>query len=640
MKKNAIDTYLVTGANGFVGRALCNSLTASRLPVRAAVRSSGQISGLLESVVAEPIDNVGPDTDWSRALKGVRIVIHLAARVHVMQDTVEDSLAAFREVNLKGTEHLARSAADRGVRRFIYMSSIKVCGEGKPVPYTERDAPVPQDPYGVSKWEAEQVLSKVAADTGLEVVIIRPPLVYGPHVKANFLRMLKLVGSGFPLPLGAINNRRSMVYVGNLIDAIMACVENPNALSGRHFWLVMDVDVSTPQLIRMIAAEMNKSSRLVPVPPALLKLIGKLTGKTAEVERLTGTLCVDSSKFRRMLNWQPPFTMEEGIKETVQVVYCTTDISTILLVIVSLLLGSVGAWFMSRYADKFGLIDKPNERSSHSITTPRGGGVGIVLAFLFAGFFLKDYFFTILAGFVGLIGLLEDRFVILPKIRLLLQIVTAALVVVLFRGLPVSVVTVMVFLFWIVFIAGTANFFNFMDGINGIAGLTGLVGFGLISLFLFINSHDPDVAIMSLVLSMGCLGFLPFNLLKARVFMGDVGSIFLGFMFASFVVKLSLSVSAFLCLIMFLSTFYADGLITMYYRWRRGEHLMEAHRSHLYQYACNELKVPHWKVSLSYAFVQFIFGILALLAYREGIMWQSCSIRTILCFQHIDLPHG
>ncbi len=188
----------------------------------------------------------------------------------------------------------------------------------------------------------------------------------------------------------------------------------------------------------------------------------------------------------------------------------------VLLVMGSFILGSSGAWFMSRYAYRLGLIDKPNERSSHSITTPRGGGVGIVLAFLFAGVFLKNHFFTILAGFIGLIGLLEDRFVILPKIRLLFQIVTAALVIVLFRGLPASVIIVMVFLFWIVFIAGTANFFNFMDGINGIAGLTGLVGFGLISLFLFINSHDPDVAIMSLVLSMGCLGFLPFNLLKAR----------------------------------------------------------------------------------------------------------------------------
>jgi len=287
---------------------------------------------------------------------------------------------------------------------------------------------------------------------------------------------------------------------------------------------------------------------------------------------------------------------------------------------------------MSRYAYKFGLVDRPNERSSHSIATPRGGGVGIVLAFLFAGFFLKDYLFIILAGVVGLIGLLEDRFAILPKIRLLFQFVIAALVVILFRGVPASVITVFVFLFWIVFIAGTANFFNFMDGINGIAGLTGFVGFGLMALFLLLNSHESDAAVMNLALSMGCLGFLPFNISKAKVFMGDVGSIFLGFIFASFVVKLSLSADVFLCLIMFLSTFYADGLITIYSRWRKGENLMEAHRNHLYQYLCNELQVPHWKVSLSYAFIQFILGILALLAYREGMMWQIALIGLFCIF--------
>ncbi|MFQ5329628.1 MAG: glycosyltransferase family 4 protein [Thermodesulfobacteriota bacterium] len=294
----------------------------------------------------------------------------------------------------------------------------------------------------------------------------------------------------------------------------------------------------------------------------------------------------------------------------------------VLLIIGSLALGTAGAWFMSRYADTFGLIDRPNERSSHSISTPRGGGVGIVLTLILAGFFLKDHLFVILTCCVGLLGLLEDRFAIPPQIRLLFQLVFAALVVILLSGFPASVVTVILFLFWVVFIVGSANVFNFMDGINGIAGLTGFVGFGLLSLFLSINAHEPDAATMSLALLMGCLGFLPFNLFKARVFMGDVGSIFLGFIFASFVVKLSLSLGTFLCLIMFLSTFYADGLITIAYRWRRGENLMEAHRSHLYQYACNELKIPHWKVSLSYTFVQAVIGILALLAYREGIMWQ------------------
>jgi nucleoside-diphosphate-sugar epimerase len=244
------------------------------------------------------------------------MVVHLAARVHVMKDNATDPLTAYREVNLIGTEHLARMAANIGVKRFIYMSSVKVLGDGKPFPYTEWDTPAPEDPYGISKWEAEQAINKIAAETELKAVVLRAPLVYGPQVKANYLNLLKLVKRGLPLPVGAINNRRSMIYIGNMVNTIITCLEHP-AATGETFIVSDGNDVSTPQLICMIASAMGKDPRLLSFPPSLLKLLGKVAGKSAEVERLTGSLCVDISKIRRTLNWKPPFSMEEGIRETV-----------------------------------------------------------------------------------------------------------------------------------------------------------------------------------------------------------------------------------------------------------------------------------------------------------------------------------
>jgi Fuc2NAc and GlcNAc transferase len=305
----------------------------------------------------------------------------------------------------------------------------------------------------------------------------------------------------------------------------------------------------------------------------------------------------------------------------------------VLLVVGSFIMCAAGAWFMSRFAFRLGLIDRPNERSSHSSSTPRGGGIGILLAFLIAGlFFTKSFFFTILAGIIGLIGLLEDRFTIPPKTRLLLQIIISTVAVFLFTGFPTTAIAVILIFFNVAFITGTANFYNFMDGINGIAGLTGLVGFGLISISPFVIAGESDIALMSLVLSAGCLGFLLFNIPKAKVFMGDVGSIFLGFVFASFVVKLSANIEIFICLIMFLCTFYADALLTIFYRLKRRENLMQAHRSHLYQYMSNELQIPHWIVSLIYALTQFIFGLFALYAYKWGVTWQFviCGVFVVL----------
>lgn len=234
-----------------------------------------------------------------------------------MNDTATDPLSAFRQINVAGTERLARMAAINGVKRFVYVSSIKVNGEGCEKPFTEHDIPAPDDPYGVSKWEAEQTLHKVADDTGLEVVILRPPLVYGLEVKANFLSLLKLFDRAIPMPLSSINNLRSLICVENLVDAIITCITHPKAV-GQTYLVSDGKDVSTPELIRRAAAALGRPARLFPFPPSLMRFVGKLFGKSDAVERLIGSLTIDSSKIRRELGWKPPYTMEQGLKETAE----------------------------------------------------------------------------------------------------------------------------------------------------------------------------------------------------------------------------------------------------------------------------------------------------------------------------------
>jgi nucleoside-diphosphate-sugar epimerase len=260
------------------------------------------------------------DTDWSTALQGVDVVIHLAARVHVMTDAADDPITEFRLVNTAGTEHLARCAAASGVKRFVYVSSIKVNGEATSgnARFTEQDQPNPQDAYGVSKWEAEQVLHRVAAETGLEVVIVRPPLVYGAGVKGNFAQMLRVVALGFPLPFAGVKNKRDLVYVGNLVDALITCAMHPAAAGNTY--LVSDGEaVSTPDLLRGLAKALGVSSRVFALPIGLLKLAGALFGKADQVERLVGSLQVDSSKIRRELGWVPPFSVHDELTATVKV---------------------------------------------------------------------------------------------------------------------------------------------------------------------------------------------------------------------------------------------------------------------------------------------------------------------------------
>lgn len=305
---------LLTGVGGFVGAALHKQLEKmSGLGVRYTGRSLK-----CEAVNDYHVADLTPGTNWEPIVSGINVIIHCAARVHIMDDNVNDPLAEFRTVNVEGTLNLALQAEKAGVRRFIFISSIKVNGEGttQNQMYRESDAPKPEDEYGLSKCEAEIALLELAKNSNMDVVIIRPPLVYGPAVKGNLLSLLKLAKTGFPLPLGAIHNRRSMVYVGNLVDLIIRCIDHPDAAN--QVFLVSDNrDLSTTELLRMIRADMNLPVRLLPVPSALLHLVGRLTGKSQVIERLCGSLQVDVSKAHKLLEWKPPFSVEEGMREMV-----------------------------------------------------------------------------------------------------------------------------------------------------------------------------------------------------------------------------------------------------------------------------------------------------------------------------------
>ncbi len=305
---------LVTGANGFVGKALCGQLAGQGFAVRAVVRSATSQVENAEMVVVGAIDG---EICWGAALGGVDVVVHLAARVHVMNDAVADPLAEFRRVNADGTLNLARQAAAAGVRRFIFVSSIKVNGEETALgqPFTEKDPPAPQGDYAVSKWEAEQGLMQLAAATGMEVVVIRPPLVYGPGVKANFLQMMSWLSKGVPLPLGAIGNKRSLVALANLVDLLVACIDH-SAAANQTFLVADGDDVSTTELLQRLGKVLGKPARLLAVPSWLIKGLATLVGKRAAVERLLGSLQVDISKAAKLLNWSPPVSMDAALLET------------------------------------------------------------------------------------------------------------------------------------------------------------------------------------------------------------------------------------------------------------------------------------------------------------------------------------
>lgn len=304
---------LLTGGNGFVGTGLLARMrTDNVFAVRVVVRRP--IDSLpYETVLAE----VGPDTDWSAALNGVTTVLHAAARVHMMQDEAANPLEEYRRVNVAGTMNLARQAAAAGARRFIFVSSIKVNGERTVArrPFTPEDVPAPVDPYGMSKHEAEQQLRDLALRTGMEVVIIRPVLVYGPGVKGNFRTLLRWLQRGVPLPLGAIHNRRSLVALDNLVDLIVTCIRHP-AAANQTFLVSDGDDLSTTELLHRAAAALRTRARLIPVPMKALQLTGRLLGRGAMVERLCGSLQVDITKTRESLGWMPPVRVDEALERT------------------------------------------------------------------------------------------------------------------------------------------------------------------------------------------------------------------------------------------------------------------------------------------------------------------------------------
>jgi nucleoside-diphosphate-sugar epimerase len=305
----------VTGASGFVGRHLCRYLIALGYRVRAIVRSKSREWDVCEQVA---VGNIDHDTDWQAALDGVDTVIHLAARAHVMQEHEADPISVFRQVNVAGSCALARQAVVAGVRRLIYMSSIKVNGESTDgIPFHADDAPIPEDPYGQSKWEAEQSLSEIVDKTALELVIIRPVLIYGSGVKGNLQRLAGLIQRGLPLPLASIENSRSLLSIDNLLDFMGCCIEHPMA-AGEVFLVSDGDDQSTPQLIRKMAMAMGRSARLVYLPVGLLRLIGRITGNSAIIQRLTGDLQVDIEKNEKLLGWKPVIDVESALAAMVK----------------------------------------------------------------------------------------------------------------------------------------------------------------------------------------------------------------------------------------------------------------------------------------------------------------------------------
>lgn len=301
---------LVTGASGFVGSALVSRLHHDEAwSVRAATRAAAALP-----VDAVTIDGIDGTTDWSRALAGIDVVVHLANRAHVPHDISSDSLADYRRVNVDGTLRLAEQAAAAGIRRFVFVSSVKVNGEQGV--FLESDPPAPRDAYGVSKMEAERALQYLGSRSGLGVVIVRPPLVYGPGVKANFAALVNVVSRGIPLPLGAIRNRRSLVALDNLVDFLCTCVSSP-AATGETFFVSDGHDLSTPDIVRQIASALDRPARLLSVPPMLVASAGALLGRRGAAARLLGSLQVDISKARRLLGWTPPVSVPDAFRRAV-----------------------------------------------------------------------------------------------------------------------------------------------------------------------------------------------------------------------------------------------------------------------------------------------------------------------------------
>ena len=315
MSVTKVKSVLVTGANGFVGSVLVPELSSRGFDVGQLVRDKKYQDNLkIKSFCIDDLDDL---VDLTEPLKDVDVVIHLAARVHVMTDKNIDPLAEYRRVNVESTMNLARQAASLGVKRFIFVSSVKVNGEltEKGLLFKADDNPNPKDPYGISKWEAESALMKLSKGSGMEVVVVRPPLVYGPGVRANFSSMMTWLYKSIPLPFGSVDNRRSLVFIDNLVDLLIRVIDHPKA-AGDVFLVSDDHDVSTTVLLKSMSYALGKKAKLIPVPLFLLKIIFNITGKASLSQRLLGSLRLDISKTKKLLNWTPPVSFEDGIEKT------------------------------------------------------------------------------------------------------------------------------------------------------------------------------------------------------------------------------------------------------------------------------------------------------------------------------------
>ena len=318
---------LITGTSGFIAQSLCKTLSKSGRPVRGAARSINSLSANTD-IEYVSVGDISLKKNWKDTLVDVDCVIHCAGRTHVMNETKTDTLKIYRSVNVDGTKQLAEQAAKAEVKRLIFLSSIKVNGESTNIDndiisnnqkkniFTNNDIPNPEDSYAISKLEAEKVLWEISAKTNLEVVVVRLPLVYGYGVKGNMARLMKLINSGIPLPFSLIKNQRSLIGIDNLVDVLIRCVDHPEA-SGKTFLVSDGEDLSTPDLLRHVASSMERSTRLFPFPISLLKLFGFAIGKSSEINRLTNSLQVDISFTRKILNWSPPLTVQEGIRRMV-----------------------------------------------------------------------------------------------------------------------------------------------------------------------------------------------------------------------------------------------------------------------------------------------------------------------------------
>ena len=312
-----MSNILITGSTGFVGQKLCKKLISDNYSIREAVRSNSE-----KQLGIKEIFNVGEidkSTNWSASLQDIDCVIHCAARAHVMNENKLDTLATYRKVNVDGTRNLAEQCAKAGVKRLIFLSSIKVNGEKTKVSFSFRhdDNPKPEDAYGISKWEAELALQQVSKKYGIEIVIIRAPLVYGPNVKGNFLKLIDLAAHRIPLPISRVNNLRSFVSVENLIDLISCCIKHP-AAAGKIFLVSDNKDMSTPELIKKIGKAMGKSQHFIPLPVFILRFLGAMIGKSPEIERLVSNLQVDCNNTFEVLGWRPPVNPEDTILKTIK----------------------------------------------------------------------------------------------------------------------------------------------------------------------------------------------------------------------------------------------------------------------------------------------------------------------------------